>query len=248
MTPRKHSFPELLYFFDGQGQVKLWTSGRRAKVVDCGAGDCLIVPANIDHAITDCPGAPLSLYGLAVDPSKIAVSQPLADLLPAGKLPRERLMMLDVETRIRRLLYLVSESSELSMLSAVAETLDLLACVAEPKRASRRRVTGKTAEPDELDEYLRWLGDHFFKPLTLEDAANACDMSRRKFTQLFKSRTGMTWLHYIQKLRIDHAISLLRDSDAKVTSIAFQTGFDELSTFYRVFKRITGKQPLEFRK
>ncbi|MEM7476642.1 MAG: AraC family transcriptional regulator [Planctomycetota bacterium] len=245
MAPRQHAFPELLFFYEGQGRVEFWESPKRKKSVACSAGDCVIVPAKTDHSIVDDSEAPFALFGLAVDPKIISVSQPLADLLPSGKLPRERMLTLDAETRIRRLLYLASEANALSMLTAVAEALDLLVRIAgTPKKARSGR---KDIGHEQIDAYLAWLTNHFFESLTLEDAAKSCAMSRRKFTELFRVRTGKTWLQYVQCLRIQHAIRLLQESDSKVASIAFQAGFDEVSTFYRVFKRVTGKQPLEFR-
>ena len=195
MTPRQHHFPELLYFFDGCGQVQFGGHGQQNQTFECAAGDCVIVPINTDHSISDQPGSPLSLYGLAIDPQKIAVSQPLAELLPTGKIPRERLIMLDIESRVRRLLFLVSESGPISMLSAVAEAIDLLACLAEPKRTHQRSAS-QELENDEIDGYLNWLNSHFFESLTLEEAASVCGMSRRKFTQSFKDRTGS----YVAKL------------------------------------------------
>ena len=72
-------------------------------------------------------------------------------------------------------------------------------------------------------------------------------MSRRKFTNDFRDKTGKTWLAYLNVRRIEHAKTLLRDTESKVTSIAFQSGFEELSTFYRTFNRLTGMRPLDYR-
>ncbi|MEZ6088733.1 MAG: helix-turn-helix transcriptional regulator [Pirellulaceae bacterium] len=83
--------------------------------------------------------------------------------------------------------------------------------------------------------------------MTLNDAAIATGMSRRTFTNRFKARTGTTWLEYVNVLRIRHAEILLKQADSKVTSVAFQCGFEDLTTFYRAFKRITGKNPSQMR-
>jgi AraC family L-rhamnose operon regulatory protein RhaS len=98
-----------------------------------------------------------------------------------------------------------------------------------------------------IDEYLIWIRCNFFETLNVESAARACGMSRRKFTADFRQRTGQTWLVYLNGLRIEHAKTLLHDTDNKVTSIAFQSGFEDLSTFYRTFKRSTGTRPLDYR-
>ncbi len=86
-----------------------------------------------------------------------------------------------------------------------------------------------------------------FEPLTLDSGASACDMSRRQFSAVFKKHVGMTWLQHLHRLRVKHAVELLKNTDRKITSIAFQCGFDDLTTFYRVMAKITGKRPGELR-
>lgn len=116
-------------------------------------------------------------------------------------------------------------------------------------RGDRDRVLGDAAAManDVIGEYIQWLDSNFFESLTVDDAASACEMSRRKFTHDFRQRTGMTWLEYLNRRRIEHAVQRLAQTDQKVTSIAFQSGFEELSTFYRTFKRVTGRKPTDFR-
>jgi AraC family L-rhamnose operon regulatory protein RhaS len=98
-----------------------------------------------------------------------------------------------------------------------------------------------------LEAYLAWLHRNFYESLSLEEAAAATGMSRRTFTNRFKARTGTTWLDYVNVLRIRHAEALLKQTDKKITSIAFQCGFDDLTTFYRAFKRIKGVHPSQLR-
>ncbi|MGB0579496.1 MAG: helix-turn-helix domain-containing protein [Limisphaerales bacterium] len=242
MRSSRHRFPELLYFREGEGHIR-FDLPKRSEQLNCEPGDCVIVPANVDHAIVDEPGTPLSLYGLALDPKKIAVGSELGELLPTGKIPRQRIVLLDIEKRLRRLLYLAANPSPVAKLSAVASAIELFATIAQPH-------AGKNASSDaddEIHEYLDWLSRNFFEAVTLDAGAIACGFSRRKFTELFKQQTGKSWLNYLHELRVNHAVALLCETDSQVTSIAFQCGFDDLSTFYRVFKRLNGRQPLEVR-
>lgn len=244
MRASRHRFPELLYFREGRGHIQ-FEIPKRSEQLTCAPGDCVIVPAKVDHVIVDEPGSPLSLYGLAIDPEKIAVGSELSDLLPAGKLPRQRTVLLDIENRLRRLLYLSANSNPVAKLSAVASAIELFASIAQP--TSGKNDGNSPDAGDEIHEYLHWLERNFFEAVTLDEGANACGFSRRKFTEIFKKHTGKSWLNHLHGLRVNHAIALLRETDSQVTSIAFQCGFDDLSTFYRVFKRLTGRQPLEVR-
>ena len=244
MPPSTHRFPELLYIQDGHGQICL--TDKTAKIsIACSRYDCVVVPADTEHVIVDEPDKPLSLFGLAIDPSRIPACADLVPLLPRGKIPRHQHRMLNVQQRIRRLLFLSADPSPIKQVSAVAEAMELFA-----RLASLPGGASSTFDSDAfraMENYMHWLAQNFYEPVTLDQAADACGVSRRRFTDLFRQRTGKTWLRYLHELRINHAIGLLRETETQVTSIAFQSGFDELSTFYRVFKSVTGRRPLDYR-
>ncbi|WP_345324869.1 helix-turn-helix transcriptional regulator [Novipirellula rosea] len=260
MTETEHRFPKLLYIRQGSGEVAAdWAAAVAgaaggAEASNCVAGDCILIPARMRHRIIDAPRHPISLYGLAIDPQKITPCAEIETMIPIGKLPRHRMSLLNIERRFRRLLYLVSQPSSASTLSAIAAAIEIFAQLA---LASGGQIAANSAQSgdlvdtrplDAIDEYLLWLDLNFFEQLTVDAAARACNMSRRKFTNDFRDRTGKTWLAYLNERRIDHAKTLLRNTQSKVTSIAFQSGFDELSTFYRTFHRLTGMRPLDYRE
>ena len=72
-------------------------------------------------------------------------------------------------------------------------------------------------------------------------------MSRRRFTQLFREVTGSSWADHRTELRINYACRLLRETDRGIIAIAFESGFEDLSSFYRAFKRQTGDSPIRWR-
>ena len=95
--------------------------------------------------------------------------------------------------------------------------------------------------------YVQDLDQHFFEATNLDDAAARLEISRRRFTQLFRQVTGSSWLAHIRRLRIAHARRLLVQTTRTVLSIAFECGFEDLSTFYRAFKREVGMSPNQWR-
>ncbi|MEM6364656.1 MAG: AraC family transcriptional regulator [Planctomycetota bacterium] len=252
MPASRHPYPELLYFRTGRGRIRIDVSQHHQTII-CSPGQCVIVPSHAAHAIEDDHLCPLSLYGLAIDPTKISACAGMDTLLPIGLIPLQQVLLLDIENRLRRLLYLAAQPEPGSKLATVASAIDVFASLIElnqPRRPAENTTAGSNnsiAETDEITEYISWLDKHFFENVTLDAASAACGFSRRKFTQRFKDRTGKTWLQYVQGLRITHAKRLLDETESDVTSIAFQSGFAELSTFYRVFKRIAGQTPLDFR-
>ena len=99
-----------------------------------------------------------------------------------------------------------------------------------------------------VNRAIDYLKHNYNTDIRLEDIAVRSFISKNYFCKLFKDVTGTNFSDYIQKLRIDEACSLLRNSDMKVTSIAMQTGFNDIKFFYEVFKKITGKTPGDYRK
>ena len=72
--------------------------------------------------------------------------------------------------------------------------------------------------------------------------------SRNYFCRLFKDATGMTVVEYIQKIRIQHACRLLKETNDTVLSISHQVGYEDIKFFTKLFKRYTGQNPSAFRK
>ena len=65
--------------------------------------------------------------------------------------------------------------------------------------------------------------------------------------KLFHELTGETWLSHTRRLAVEHAQQRLFHTELPITSIAFECGFRDLSTFYRQFKKLSGMSPGEYR-
>jgi transcriptional regulator GlxA family with amidase domain len=70
-------------------------------------------------------------------------------------------------------------------------------------------------------------------------------VSEAHFARSFKAAFGLPPHRYLLTRRIERAKSLLRDTDLPVIEIAFQTGWESLGTFGRIFRDITGESPTE---
>lgn len=86
------------------------------------------------------------------------------------------------------------------------------------------------------------------KDLNLDELADYCGVSKSHLCRIFKKATGQTISRYFNACKIDKACKLLGDSSISVEEIAIQAGFNNPSYFFRVFKKQTGKLPLEWRK
>jgi transcriptional regulator GlxA family with amidase domain len=77
--------------------------------------------------------------------------------------------------------------------------------------------------------------------------ARVSGVSEAHFARSFKAAFGLPPHRYLLTRRIERAKALLRDTDLPVTEIAFQTGWNSLGTFGRIFRDITGESPSELR-
>ena len=83
--------------------------------------------------------------------------------------------------------------------------------------------------------------------LQVPDIAEACQVSRSTLDKLFRRRAGAGPKEYLQRYRVDRARNLLRATAWPVGMVAANTGFRDVYYFSRVFKRITGQSPTEYR-
>ena len=86
------------------------------------------------------------------------------------------------------------------------------------------------------------------QPLSLDEVADYTGFNIYYFSRLFKQVTGYSFTEYLAKQRIAYAQRLLSDSTLSITEIAFQAGFKSIPTFNRVFKRLEGYSPSEFKE
>ena len=82
----------------------------------------------------------------------------------------------------------------------------------------------------------------------LQQSLRAVGVTARRLSDIFKLEFGMTPKDYADSLRLREALRLLTASDQTVLDVALDTGFDNLSAFYRFFKRHMGQTPTDYRK
>lgn len=97
-------------------------------------------------------------------------------------------------------------------------------------------------------EAARWLDARSGEPLSLEDAAREAGLSPYHFLRVFARVLGVTPHQYLVRSRLRHAARLLADPLRRVTDIALEVGFADLSNFVRTFRRAAGVSPAAFRR
>ena len=129
----------------------------------------------------------------------------------------------------------------------VIDALKLIQIISEKSSETQEIGKGTTDYRRIIQQYVDSLPDRFFEETSIDAAADQLNIPRRTFTKVFAELAGDTWLRHLRRLAIQHAQHRLYSTDIPITSIAFECGFNDLSTFYRQFKRYSGMSPGEYR-
>ncbi|MGG3468205.1 AraC family transcriptional regulator [Neobacillus pocheonensis] len=102
--------------------------------------------------------------------------------------------------------------------------------------------------PTEIAEVVGYLLDHYQKPIDVETLSRQTGMGRTMFFKDFRMLTGLSPNEFLNRLRVQCAMDLLRSTKESVLELAYASGFQSLSSFNKQFKRYTGQSPREYRK
>jgi AraC-like DNA-binding protein len=92
-----------------------------------------------------------------------------------------------------------------------------------------------------------YIAGHHGDPIGLEEIARAMHVSVFYFCKIFKKSTGLTFTNYLARVRLEKAKSLLLNPRLRISDIAYTVGFQSLTHFNRLFRRLTGESPTSFR-
>jgi transcriptional regulator GlxA family with amidase domain len=106
---------------------------------------------------------------------------------------------------------------------------------------------GNRAEPVEIWKARKFIEEHSGEELSLTKVAKYVHISPNHLSEKFKEVTGVNFVDYIARIRVGKTRDLLQDSQLRISEIAFAVGFQSLSQFNRVFKRLSGKSPSAYR-
>jgi AraC family L-rhamnose operon regulatory protein RhaS len=238
MPPERHPFTELFYLLDGTG----------AFVIDhtrypCRAGDVVVIPPHAEHQIED--ESPLTLYGIGVSAHLFAGDPDALARLPAGRVPAHPPLATRVRGGLRRLLFEQSHDRPGGRTLQVGLALQLVAAVVRGAQEADDELPARS--PRAVEQFRDELAHRFYEPLGIDEAADELGMSRRCFTRLFRKAAGCSYAKYVERVRVEYACQLLRETGRSVTTIAFECGFEDLSSFYRAFRRQKGQPPQRWR-
>jgi AraC-like DNA-binding protein/ligand-binding sensor protein len=109
-------------------------------------------------------------------------------------------------------------------------------------------VREETAEVPMIARARSYIAEHQGEELSLKEVARAVNTSAFYFCKMFKQATGLTFTDYLARVRVEKVKNLLLNPHKRISEAAFEAGFQSLSQFNRVFKKIEGMSPSDFRE
>ncbi|MCM1122670.1 MAG: response regulator [Eubacterium sp.] len=100
---------------------------------------------------------------------------------------------------------------------------------------------------DVVREAAQFIDNNYYEEMTLVSLASKYCVESSYFSRMFKQETGKNLMLYITDKRIEKAKEIMRQSELSMAEIAFMVGYDDYTYFSKVFKKVTGVSPREYR-
>lgn len=220
------------------GVCSFWLGGRLHKVH---AGDVVLMPPFFSHMLR--PQRSWKHYiihfTLPYELGSLQGAPLVVRLCRADRLKMQQVM----DTLMREWQVVGSPARELALAGLMAQALAIYAGNIGAAVESEGNLTKSWKN---VDQCLRIMYGHYSEPLTLDDLADASDLSGAYLCRIFRRFTGYSPLHLLNLIRLRRAKELLQEGRLNCTQIAQQTGFGSSQSFNKVFRREEGTSPLRW--
>jgi AraC-like DNA-binding protein len=103
------------------------------------------------------------------------------------------------------------------------------------------------SEPPLVTRVKDFVRTRYEEDITLADAARAASTSTFHLCKVFKKATGMCFTEFVSRTRVEKAKEMLLRPNLRVSEVAYEVGFQSLTHFNRIFKKLVGESPTEYR-
>jgi len=103
-------------------------------------------------------------------------------------------------------------------------------------------------EDDRISRIYEYSLANFKNKISLKEIATIAHMSENSFCRYFKARTRKTYMQFLIEIKVGHACKLLIENKMSIKQIYYDSGFNNVTSFHKYFKCITGKSPLMYQR
>lgn len=155
------------------------------------------------------------------------------------------------KNKIASLLYQMLEAKKLERLICLISILDILSDASELETIAPAYAFHQPSSVKEmvrLERVFTYVLSNYRKDIALEEVASLANMSVTSFCRYFKGMTHKTFSEFLIEIRVSHVCRALVEDRLPTEVICFECGFNNVSNFYRHFKKVTGMTPFEYKR
>jgi len=152
--------------------------------------------------------------------------------------------------RLGRVIDRIHAATGMARFTGLIELLEMMSAEEEYRLLSSDDF-GKSVDTKDFSRFNRvceYLLKNYTRDVQLGDAAGIVGLTPQAFCKYFKARTGMTFVRYLNNMRIGYAKKMLIDGRYKISVVCHEAGFNNQSHFIRQFRQSTGMLPSEFQE
>lgn len=148
------------------------------------------------------------------------------------------------------MMMLTEDKNNFRMLINLLDILQRLALSNEYTLLDQHRVIAEQskAEQERINPVLAYLVENFRTQVSLDEASSIANMTPNAFCKYFKKITRKTFMETVIEYRLNYATQQLVQTDKPISDISFESGFGDVSHFYKMFKHKMHRSPLNYRK
>ena len=156
----------------------------------------------------------------------------------------------EARTKINALMKKMLASNGLQRISFLFSLFDILSgqveyeLLASPGFVENVNLNGS----DRLNKVINYVLKNFDQDITLPKAAHYANMSLTSFCNFFKGNYRLTFVEYLNSVRVGHACKLLSEKDRNIVDVAYGSGYNSLANFNKQFKKYKQMTPTEYRR
>jgi AraC-like DNA-binding protein len=235
MLRRRHTNNLLAYCAEGTGQL---ATDQGTWPVQ--AGDLLVLPAGMAHAYAAAADRPWSLYWVHYEGRLSAEYTRFIDApQPLAAIGAQSRLIADFEALF------ALRGAGFAEREYIHAACQLKAMLTNAARLIAGRGRGTRIDLEQIQQLMHLRID---RELDLEDLAQAASLSKFHFIRKFKQLTGHAPIQHFIHLKMQHACQLLDTTQEPIKRIANRVGYEDPHYFSRLFKRVIGVSPQQYRR
>lgn len=237
-----HSEMEFIYVKSGNLEIEIDDT-----VYEVKQGHLMIVASGVLHAYME--AAPTSeIWAVRILLKDIlscsGMKEIMGDLYSSTTIIRTSAIMVRI---MQELIY--ADFGAMNDCYTIIKASELTVEILKDKSCIKNYIDGKVVENSEnIAKMQQYVENLLHKEITLTMVAEYMGFSVSYCSKYIKKKTNLNFLDYVNSIRMREAETLLRTTDLGITQISYSTGFNSIQSFNRIFKKLRGITPTEYRK